>query len=104
MICAFGTAIDVLVFNGTRLVECAPYRDPERVQRHWSMTRRAADASGIVVDLRRRCYLTGYDAAERDRFLAAEQRARPTGTRSARRAPGARAFRARVPAWPTGAW
>ena len=69
MICAFGTAIDVLVFNGTRLVECAPYRDPERVQRLVE-TRRAADERHVI-DLHRR-YLTGYDADERDRFLAAE--------------------------------
>ena len=69
LICAFKTQIDVLVFNGTMLVDCAAYRDPALVQ-HMMDGRQAR----LDDDYARICdqHLSGYDESERDDYLAKE--------------------------------
>jgi len=66
LICAFGTAIDVLYIEGL-LVECAQYATPEMVKRL------TAERAGVLDDewgLITAKYLTKYDTAERDAYLA----------------------------------
>jgi carbamoyltransferase len=66
LICAFGTAIDVLYIEGL-LVECAPYATPEMVKQLTADRARILDEEWAQVTSR---YLTKYDVAERDAYLA----------------------------------
>lgn len=69
LICAFKTAIDYMVFQGHYLVDCADYRDPRLTQRLAS-DRDAEDEAwyrGLCA-----AYLKGYNAAERDAYIARE--------------------------------
>jgi len=66
LICAFGTAIDVLYIEGL-LVECPPYATPEMVKRLTEDRAQTLNAEWTDITSR---YLTRYDAAERDAYLA----------------------------------
>ena len=69
MICAFGTKIDYLVFNGKFKVECARYRTPERVQALMDARANKDDQHYQALCDR---FLKRYDQDEMDRFLAIE--------------------------------
>ena len=66
LICAFGTAIDVLYIEGL-LVECPPYATPEMVKRLTAERARLLDEEWAYVTAK---YLTSYDVQERDAYLA----------------------------------
>ncbi|MBM3819282.1 MAG: hypothetical protein FJW14_09755 [Acidimicrobiia bacterium] len=70
LICAFGTAIDYLYLDG-RLIHCQPYARPELVQQLTADRAHVLDAEWADITSR---YLTRYDKAERDAFLAEENR------------------------------
>ena len=70
LICVFGTAIDYLYIEGL-LVECQPYANPEMVARI------TADRAQTLADEWTRItahHLTRYDTAERDAWLAEENK------------------------------
>jgi carbamoyltransferase len=66
LICAFGTAIDVLYIEGL-LVECRSYANPEMVKRLMAERAAVLDAEWERITAK---YLTAYDTRERDAFLA----------------------------------
>ena len=66
LICAFGTAIDVLYIEGL-LVECRPYANPEMVKRLTEERARVLDEEWAHVTA---THLTAYDTQERDGYLA----------------------------------
>ena len=66
LLCAFGTAIDFLYLGGF-LIECRSYATPEMVKRLEIERRAALDAEWTLVTAK---YLTAYDPAERDAYLA----------------------------------
>ena len=70
LICVFGTAIDVLYIDGL-LVECPPYANPEMVAR---LTADRADALNQEWKTITARHLTRYDTAERDAWLAEENK------------------------------
>jgi peptidoglycan/xylan/chitin deacetylase (PgdA/CDA1 family) len=70
LICVFSTAIDFLYIEG-ELVDCAPYARPELVQQLTAYRTRTLDEEWKTVTNR---YLTRYDPAERDAYLAEENR------------------------------
>ena len=70
LICALSTAINYLYLDG-RLIDCAPYQNPERVNRLITQRQQALDAEWThITDT----YLVRYDVPERDRYLAEENR------------------------------
>ena len=70
LICAFGTAIDVLYIEGM-LIECQRHASPELVRRLTEDRARTLDAEWDVLT---RTHLTRYDRAERDAYLAEENK------------------------------
>jgi carbamoyltransferase len=70
LICAFGTAIDYLYLDG-RLIRCQPYARPELVQQLTADRATVLDEEWAAITSR---YLTRYDKAERDGFLAEANR------------------------------
>lgn len=66
LICAFGTAIDVLYIDGL-FVECRPYASPEMVKRLTADRAAVLDAEWDAITKK---YLTSYDTTERDAYLA----------------------------------
>ena len=70
LICVFGTAIDFLYMEGL-LIECAQYANPEMVARLTADRARTLDEEWKTVTTR---HLTRYDTAERDAWLAEENR------------------------------
>ena len=68
LICAFGTAIDYLYLDG-QLITCRPYANPEMVARLTAERARGLDAEWERITA---TYLTSYDRAERDAYLAQE--------------------------------
>lgn len=68
LICAFGTAIDYLYLEGV-LIDCARYAGPEIVQTLTADRARILDAEWKAITAK---YLTRYDPAERDAYLAEE--------------------------------
>jgi carbamoyltransferase len=70
LICVFGTAIDYLYIEGL-LIDCPQYANPEMVARLTADRARALDEEWKVVTAR---HLTRYDTAERDTWLAEENK------------------------------
>jgi carbamoyltransferase len=70
LICVFGTAIDYLYIEGL-LIDCPQYANPEMVARLTADRARTLDEEWKVVTAR---HLTRYDTAERDTWLAEENR------------------------------
>ncbi|MGH7552407.1 MAG: carbamoyltransferase family protein, partial [Longimicrobiales bacterium] len=70
LICVFGTAIDFLYIEGL-LVECPPYANPEMVARLMADRTRTLDEEWKAITRR---HLTRYDTAERDTWLAEENK------------------------------
>ena len=70
LICVFGTAIDFLYIEGL-LVECPPYANPEMVARLTADRAQTLDEEWKAITAR---HLTRYDTAERDAWLAEENR------------------------------
>ena len=70
LICVFGTAIDFLYIEGL-LIECPPYANPEMVARLTADRTRTLDEEWTSITAR---HLTRYDTAERDAWLAEENR------------------------------
>ncbi len=70
LVCALGTAIDYLYLQG-RLVDCAPYRRPELIDRLLELRKQRADAEWAVVTQK---YLAAYDTGERDKYLEEENK------------------------------
>jgi len=70
LICAFGTAIDYLYLEGL-LVDCPSYANPEMVARLNADRARTLDEEWKVITAR---HLTRYDTAERDAYLAEENK------------------------------
>ena len=70
LICAFGTAIDFLYVEGL-LIDCKRYAGPELVKRLTGDRTRTLDEEWAVITEK---YLTRYDHAERDVYLAEENR------------------------------
>jgi carbamoyltransferase len=70
LICVFGTAIDYLYLEGL-LIDCPQYATPEMVARLTADRAKALDEEWKTVTAR---HLTRYDAAERDRWLAEENK------------------------------
>jgi carbamoyltransferase len=66
LICAFGTAIDVLYIEGL-LIECRQYATPEMVKRLSAERARVLDEEWQQITS---TYLTSYDVHERDAYLA----------------------------------
>jgi carbamoyltransferase len=66
LICAFGTAIDVLYIDGL-LIDCSQYATPEMVKRLTAERARVLDAEWARITAK---YLTSYNTDERDAFLA----------------------------------
>ncbi len=70
LICAFGTAIDYLYLDGA-LIRCEPYARPELVQQLTADRAKVLDEEWTGITAR---YLTRYDKAERDSYLAEANR------------------------------
>jgi carbamoyltransferase len=70
LICVFGTAIDFLYLEGL-LIDCPQYANPEMVARLTADRARTLDDEWKVMTAR---HLTRYDTAERDRWLAEENK------------------------------
>jgi len=70
LICAFGTAIDVLYLQGL-LIACGRYASPELVKRLTAHRQRVLDEEWQTVTA---VHLTGYDTAERDTYLQEENK------------------------------
>ena len=70
LICVFGTAIDYLYLDGL-LIDCPQYANPEMVARLTADRARTLDEEWKAITAR---HLTRYDAAERDRWLAEENK------------------------------
>src|SRR6185436_6651728 len=70
LICAFGTAIDYLYLEGL-LIACPQYANPEMVKRLEADRARTLEAEWKAVTAR---HLTRYDTAERDAWLAEENK------------------------------
>ena len=70
LICAFGTAIDYLYLDG-QLIRCEQYARPELVQQLTADRAKVLDEEWTEITSR---YLTRYDKAERDAFLAEANR------------------------------
>jgi len=70
LICAFGTAIDFLYLEG-RLIDCPQYANPEMVAKLTAERAQTLDAEWKAVTAR---HLTRYDPAERDKWLAEENK------------------------------
>src|SRR6185503_15622442 len=66
LICAFGTAIDVLYIEGL-VIECRPYATPEMVKQLSSYRASVLDEEWQRITKK---YLTSYDVHERDAYLA----------------------------------
>ncbi|HLG58003.1 MAG TPA: carbamoyltransferase C-terminal domain-containing protein [Vicinamibacterales bacterium] len=70
LICVFGTAIDLLYIEGL-LIECPPYGNPEMVARLTADRTQTLAEEWTAITAR---HLTRYDTAERDAYLAEENR------------------------------
>jgi carbamoyltransferase len=70
LICVFGTAIDFLYIEGL-LVECPPYANPEMLARLTADRAQTLDEEWKAVTAR---HLSRYDPAERDAWLAEENK------------------------------
>jgi carbamoyltransferase len=70
LICAFGTAIDFLYLQGL-LIDCKRYANPELVKRLTAHRQQVLDDEWRRVTTK---HLTGYNAAERDVYLAEENK------------------------------
>jgi len=70
LICVFGTAIDFLYLEGL-LIDCPQYANPEMVGKLTADRARTLDEEWKAVTAR---HLTRYDTAERDRWLAEENK------------------------------
>jgi peptidoglycan/xylan/chitin deacetylase (PgdA/CDA1 family) len=70
LICVFGTAIDFLYLEGL-LIECPQYANPEMVARLTADRAKTLDEEWKDITAR---HLTRYDTAERDKWLAEENK------------------------------
>jgi peptidoglycan/xylan/chitin deacetylase (PgdA/CDA1 family) len=70
LICVFGTAIDYLYLEGL-LIDCPPYANPEMVARLTADRAKTLDEEWQAITAR---HLTRYDTAERDTWLAEENK------------------------------
>jgi carbamoyltransferase len=70
LICVFGTAIDFLYLDGL-LIDCPQYANPEMVAKLTADRAKTLDEEWQAITAR---HLTRYDTAERDRWLAEENK------------------------------